>query len=237
MDYFKIYGELLQKINNENRRKHNGVYYENHHIIPKCVGGDNSKNNLVLMTSREHFLAHWMLVKMYPNNFKLVYAFNCFSLNNKGDRPCSRYYEYARKRYIKALTEDKERIRLMANTMKGKIWIKKDGECLRVTSNEIDEYLEHGWSRGRIIKKRRSPSKLTRDKIRDANTGKKYPNRANNGAKINSYKIWITDGEVNKFLHVDVASRFLLDGYWSKGRTYTNWNENRKFKGDQGHGK
>jgi len=39
-------------------------YVEVHHIIPRSLGGDNSKSNLARLTAREHFLCHWLLTKM-----------------------------------------------------------------------------------------------------------------------------------------------------------------------------
>lgn len=38
--------------------------HESHHIVPKSIAGSNDKANLVLLTFREHFLAHWLLTKM-----------------------------------------------------------------------------------------------------------------------------------------------------------------------------
>lgn len=38
-------------------------YYEKHHIIPKAFGGSDEKSNLVKLTYREHFLAHWLLAR------------------------------------------------------------------------------------------------------------------------------------------------------------------------------
>lgn len=35
------------------------TYTEKHHIIPKSLGGDNSKTNLVVLTGRQHFICHW----------------------------------------------------------------------------------------------------------------------------------------------------------------------------------
>ena len=35
-------------------------YTENHHIIPKSLGGSNDSDNLVALTAREHFLCHWL---------------------------------------------------------------------------------------------------------------------------------------------------------------------------------
>lgn len=51
-------------------------YIENHHIIPKSIGGSDSKDNLVYLTGREHFICHWLLVKMTSrlNYKKMVFA-------------------------------------------------------------------------------------------------------------------------------------------------------------------
>ena len=42
------------------------VYYENHHIWPKCFGRDDRDQNLVLLTYAEHVEAHVLLAKLYP---------------------------------------------------------------------------------------------------------------------------------------------------------------------------
>ena len=38
-------------------------YKERHHVIPRSLGGDNTKDNLVELTAREHFICHWLLTK------------------------------------------------------------------------------------------------------------------------------------------------------------------------------
>jgi len=40
------------------------LYTERYHIIPKSLGGNNEKHNLVRLSAREHFLVHWLLTKM-----------------------------------------------------------------------------------------------------------------------------------------------------------------------------
>lgn len=61
-----------------NRAKNRPVigYVENHHIIPKSIGGDNTINNLVSLTAKEHFICHLLLIKMLDgkNKAKMVYA-------------------------------------------------------------------------------------------------------------------------------------------------------------------
>ena len=56
-------------------------YYENHHIIPKSLGGSNKQDNLAELTAREHFICHWLLTKMVSqdNRKKMLYAFYCMT--------------------------------------------------------------------------------------------------------------------------------------------------------------
>jgi hypothetical protein len=35
-----------------------------HHVVPKSLGGSNDSDNLVKLTYREHFLVHWLLIKL-----------------------------------------------------------------------------------------------------------------------------------------------------------------------------
>lgn len=80
MNYLKIYDSLITKAKNRNIIL--GEYMENHHIIPKCMGGNNTKENLVKLTSREHFIAHALLYYHYKTT-KLIYAWRC--MFRKGD--------------------------------------------------------------------------------------------------------------------------------------------------------
>lgn len=51
-------------ISNAQNRKQPSCYTERHHIIPKSLGGGNSKENLVVLTAKEHFICHRLLVYM-----------------------------------------------------------------------------------------------------------------------------------------------------------------------------
>jgi hypothetical protein len=43
------------------------VYTEKHHILPKSLGGDNSKSNIIRIPGRVHFILHKLLVRMVLN--------------------------------------------------------------------------------------------------------------------------------------------------------------------------
>ena len=73
MNHQKVYDAIITKAKLENRvklkRNQEGyVYYENHHILPKCLNGDNKKENLVLLTAREHYICHKLLTYIYKGN-------------------------------------------------------------------------------------------------------------------------------------------------------------------------
>lgn len=77
MNYFKIYNSLVDKARSRGLdRKSVDYYTEIHHIVPRSMGGSNDSDNLVMFNAREHILAHVLLWKAYPNNYKLAHAAN-----------------------------------------------------------------------------------------------------------------------------------------------------------------
>jgi len=109
MNYDKIYRSIIDKALNENRVKSKLSYYERHHIIPSCVGGTNDKNNLVLLTAKEHFICHKLLCEIYDSP-KLKYAYWAMCKQTGGDmkrnyRVSSKTYENAKKEAMEFLSE------------------------------------------------------------------------------------------------------------------------------------
>jgi len=219
MDYDKIYKALIKKAVIRNAKRDKNNYYEEHHILAKCLGGDENSKNKVFLTAREHFLAHWLLVRANPGNFKLIYAWNCFCMStHNGNRPTSRNYEIARLSFVKMLSENEEWKKKMRNSLKKKIWLKKGTETIRIFKDDIDEYLASGWVYGRIIKNRSSPSESTRKKMSIAMTGKKHSEETKRKMSNSlSKKRWITKDGESKMVDVDIAHRFISLG-WKMGR-------------------
>jgi hypothetical protein len=119
MNYQRIYDQIIDRAQKENREKGTGVYYEAHHIIPKCLGGEGrvsqwkTHSNVILLTAREHFLTHRLLTKIHPGNSKLVFAFwgMCNQKNkNQEERhtPSNRVYGEARELVSKATSIGKK---------------------------------------------------------------------------------------------------------------------------------
>jgi hypothetical protein len=78
------------------------IYTEKHHIYPKSLGGSNSKDNLVRLTAREHFICHRLLVKMVENKAKYQMIKACEMMTKKNNwqsryQITSRTYEKLKK--------------------------------------------------------------------------------------------------------------------------------------------
>ena len=75
--YFAITSNAKQRITEG--------YTELHHIIPQSMGGSNDKENLVELSAREHFICHWLLVKMTEgkDRSKMLYALNGMKAENR----------------------------------------------------------------------------------------------------------------------------------------------------------
>lgn len=107
MNYEKIYNQLINRSQTEGRQKDSGVYFERHHIVPKCLGGSDDKTNLVLLTAREHFVAHKLLCEIHPDETKLHYAL-WRMMNPQTKKHCrdynisSREYKSTRELFISA---------------------------------------------------------------------------------------------------------------------------------------
>ena len=78
MDYKGFYDRLISRAQTRTLTE----YCEIHHILPRCMGGEDNAENLVELTPEEHFVAHELLVKIYPNEDKLIFALLIMSGKN-----------------------------------------------------------------------------------------------------------------------------------------------------------
>jgi hypothetical protein len=79
------YSKLYCNITSNAKQRITEGYTELHHIIPQSMGGSNDKENLVELTAREHFICHWLLVKMTEGDdrSKMLYALKGMKAENK----------------------------------------------------------------------------------------------------------------------------------------------------------
>lgn len=112
--YSNYYQHIIDSALAKQRSKKDGCYYERHHILPRSLGGNNSKTNLVYLTAREHFVVHLLLVRMVQDTdvYRMVNAVRRFTKKVSN----SREYELLRttiSKYSKG----------HLNPAHGKIWI------------------------------------------------------------------------------------------------------------------
>lgn len=96
MNYRKIYHLLIEKA--DSRCILPSEYKERHHIIPKCMGGDNSNENLIDLLPEEHFVSHQLLAKIYPKNHKLLFACNMMLISSPGQSRNNKNYKWLKQK-------------------------------------------------------------------------------------------------------------------------------------------
>lgn len=178
MDYAKIYSSLVKRAEGRkklNRENKDYVYYEKHHIIPVCMGGTNDKTNLVLLTPEEHWVAHLLLVKIYPNNKLLVFACQAMTMaggNNK--RTTNKLFGWIRRKYAKETSSRQkgrivsdEQKKKISNTLKGRPALHQQGD------NNVSKRPEVAKKISKALKGRKLVplSTETKKKISAANKG------------------------------------------------------------------
>lgn len=82
------YATLIERA----RQRQRPIACEDHHVIPRCMGGLDVEENRAALTPEEHYVAHQLLIRIYPDEPKLVYAAFMMSLTNRyhhrrGNRP------------------------------------------------------------------------------------------------------------------------------------------------------
>ena len=103
------YNDYIERIkfSRENKRP-KGVYMERHHIIPKSMGGNNKKENLIYLFPSEHYYAHRLLAIENPKEHKLVTAWFlvCHMKTKWNDwkKLTAEQYEEARKAFAESLS-------------------------------------------------------------------------------------------------------------------------------------
>jgi len=196
MDYKKIYNNLMSsRLSDKSGRKiskKQGEYYERHHIIPISLGGNKSyaigSNNIVLLTAREHYIAHRLLWLIHRTR-EMGFAFHkmVFSKNAKQKRIFdSRTYESAKKAFSECQRGEN-------NPMWGRI---SPFKGMKVTAEQKKSHSEK--MKGRMVGELNpSKSKESREKISKALLGKsREKTRGSKNSNYGGAKLLIKCGEI-----------------------------------------
>lgn len=154
MNYIKIYNSLVSKAKNRILTD----YVEKHHVVPRCMGGCDSDKNIVELTPEEHYIAHLLLVKIYPDHKGLVWAAIMMTGHNNGKRNNNKLYGWLRRKF-QEVSKDRTGNK---NGSYGTIWINLVGTT---KNRKIDKEqpIPNGWKKGRVLKYKR-PLEVLKDK-------------------------------------------------------------------------
>ena len=194
MNYEQIYNDLISY----RLSKPATGYIERHHILMKSMGGSDDPSNIVVLTGREHWIAHLLLYKIHGNS-QTIHACNMMAMRcEERGIPfikSSRLYEEVRKHHAK-LTSNRMKIyqRGEGNSQYGTRWI-----CsIELQLNQkikCDEKIPDGWILGR--NKWKKAEKTTRERL--------------------SSRLCITDGEKNTTLYF--KDQLPIPNGWKIGTT------------------
>lgn len=227
----KTYMNLVESRKYRGTKKKRGDGFNKHHILPKCLGGKDENSNYVLLTFREHIIAHMLLHRIYPNSSELAYALlrmiqsggsgrkeNIYKIGKDGKviLPTTRELESLRNQSIEYLRNINTGKHLSQET-KEKIRKSKTG----VKYSETTKKLLSEQRKGRLV------NKSTREKISKARVGIKFSEEhkrklslAGKKRKLSEFAKKAISGE--KSLH----SRKVID---PKGRIFNSVKECAEF--------
>ena len=178
MDYQKIYNNLIC------RKILRSGYVEKHHILPRCLGGLDNRENLIELYPEEHYLAHLLLCKIHPGNQKLLYAamnMTSGSMINNGKRN-NKAYGWLRRQYAESMSGDNNPARripgLQKEAAKKRVGQKRSEETkVRMSAAQKGRtFTEETKQKMSIAAKNKPPISLeTREKLSAKSKGRVGP--------------------------------------------------------------
>jgi hypothetical protein len=106
------YSQWYTNITERAKNRQLDSYTESHHIVPRSLGGGDEADNLVNLTAREHFVCHWLLVKMTTGqeHHKMLNALRMMRAEKQGQQRyntkiTARVYESIKQEYAKLQSE------------------------------------------------------------------------------------------------------------------------------------
>lgn len=128
--------------------KEKNIYTERHHILPRCLGGNDLKDNLITLPWMVHALAHFLLAKKLDEEkngqlaIKNYYAVRMILNQDKLEKEAEVVKKLIELKSIELETKNKLNCK--------RIYIKKDGEkTIQIFEDDLPFYEKEGWTKGR----------------------------------------------------------------------------------------
>jgi hypothetical protein len=123
------------------------------------MGGEDTDVNLVNLTPEEHYVAHQLLIKIYPENKKLIKAAVMMIPN----RPNNKMYGWLRRKFSETMSISQKGEN---NSQFDTVWITDDITEKKIKKNDP---VSEPWYYGRLVsiktREKRNLKKLRREQI------------------------------------------------------------------------
>jgi hypothetical protein len=241
--YSKLYFSITDRAKNRSLT----CYTEKHHILPESLGGSNDKENLVDLTAREHFICHWLLIKMTEgeDRSKMLYALNGMKAENRYQQRyssaiTSRVYERYRVEHAKNHSETMKgktpvnkgkkmsgeqkallRERAKANHASGKVYSDESQKkrLAKLVGYKHSEETKQKQRQSQLGKIKGPQSEEHRKAISDSMKGKtKKQGHADNVRKANLGVVSINKNGIEKKVKKDTLDQWLSQGWQLGGK-------------------
>lgn len=215
--YFSIIGKAIL-------RKDATGYTEVHHIIPKSMGGNNTKDNLVVLTAKEHFVCHLLLVKAVDNEYKKKMNFAFWRMCNVSEnrhKPTAKQYSIGKTLFIESHTghapyllshSDSTKIKI-SNTVSGKLSNLSDADRL-----------------SRVLNSCCRPDTYTVERNKNISIALKGKAKSEKHKKSMMSTYIFTSPDGTEFLHVGMAEACKIHGL-NYGSVKNSLTKNKIYKG------
>lgn len=185
-EYYKFISHI---INSRGQWNAPSIYWEGHHIIPKCLGGSGNTRqkheNIIRLTAAEHFMAHKLLVALFPDNSKLIYAFWAMcTLSDGSSIATAEEYEAAKILRNKTIGKD----------VQAKLIGKKACACTRAKHSQAQAGTLNGfYGKTHSDDSRKKLATATSKAVRHVNTGTIYKSSYEAAASLGISRVLINN--------------------------------------------
>ena len=194
------YTKWYNNITNTAKSRVLDCYTETHHIKPRSLGGNDDLENIVELTAREHFICHWLLIKMTTgkNHHKMLNALRMMRAENPNQQRyktkiTARVYESIKTEYAKLQSK---KLQGKGNGFYGKTHTEEARKRIskankgRVQPADEKEKQKAAWAKRRELGIERAPiSEEARAKFREINGGENNPNYGKTASEETRKKI------------------------------------------------
>lgn len=206
--YLERYERFCKSLQSLSRIKVSGDGLEKHRILPGCLGGEYLESNVVLMSRREHTIAHVLLSKAFPKNFQLGHC--AYAMTHSGGLKLpSKYFNsleyFQRCEHKSALISESNRRRIVT-------WGDKISKAL-LGKKKTEEHKRNI----RLANAQRELTQELRHSLGSGNRGKSQTRASNEkrSKTVSAQKWWhkVENGTV-----LTTRSQEPPDSTWSRGR-------------------